>query len=246
MDKAKRVVSMRNSSQVISVIALALVAIALAAFLLPQFRNSNAATQIEPTRTPVPYGALLSNILEIGHLITIRQEFAAVDLEVRDPAPLGCTYTAQHVAKGVVEAGIDLTAIDEDNIQRNLFRYPVKVNVPSPAISSCRIEYFRQYDKKGGGTAKCFGNNWDAMSEIGRHLAMELFVSEALERDILEITEEQVSLVLGSSIRNLIGGQVQIVFEDRLEDPIIPQSCKIKPPANWEPREDGSWRRTRR
>lgn len=237
---------MRNFSQVISVIALALVTIALAAFLLPQFRNNNVTTQIEPTRTPVPLGALLSSILELGQLITIRQEFAAVDLEVRDPAPLGCTYTAQHVAKGVVEAGIDLTAIDEASIQRNFFGYPEKVNVPSPAISSCRIEYFRQYDKQGGGTAKCFGNNWDAMSEIGRHLAMELFVREALERDILEITKEQVSLVLDSSIRDLIGGQVQIVFEDPLEHPIIPQSCKIKPPVNWKPREDGSWRRTRR
>ena len=243
MEKGKRSVSMSNNNQVVTVIAVALVMIALAAIFLPLIGNNNSATQIEPTRTPIPPGAILSSILELGQLITIRQEFATVDLEVRDPAPLGCTYTAQHVAKGVVEAGVDLTAIDEASIRRNFFGYPEKVKVPSPTISSCRIEYFRQYDKQGGGTAKCYGNNWDAMSDIGRHLAMELFVREALEREILEIAEEQVSLVLGSSIRSLIGGHAQIEFDDSPEVPIIPPSCKIEPPANWEPREDGSWGR---
>ena len=234
---------MRNNNLATTVL-LALILIVLIAIFLPQVENNNAPTQIEPTRTPVPPGAILSSIQELGQLITIRQEFAFVDLEVRDPAPLGCTYTAQHVAKGVVEAGIDLTAIGEASVQRSFLGYPEKVKVPSPAISSCRIEYFRQYDKQGGGTAKCFGNNWDAMNDIGRHLAMEILVKEAIEREILEKVEEQVSLVMGSAIRILVGGNALIEFEAAPETPLIPPSCKIDPPANWVRREDGSWRRT--
>ena len=197
-----------------------------------------------PTPTSIPPGAILSSIQASGQLITVRHELALVDLEVRDPAPLGCTYTAQHVAKGVIEAGIDLTAIGEDSILYDFFGYPEKVTAPAPAISSCRIEYFRQYDRHGGGTAKCFGNNWDAMSDIGRHLAMEQFVQEALERGILGQAQQKAEIVLASRIRYMIGGQVEIMFKEAPEQAIIPSSCKIKPPPNWERHDDGSWKRT--
>ena len=206
---------------------------------------TNTPTQT-PTITPIPPRIILSGIQALGDLITVKIDVAIVDVEVRDPAPLGCTYSAQHVAKGVVEAGISLTAIDEDNIQRNVFGYPEKVIAPAPTIFSCRIEDFRQYDRQGGGTASCFGNNWDSMGDIGRHLAMDLFVQDALDRDILERAERQASLVLTNQIQDLIGGRVEIEFEEAPDEPIIPDSCRVEPPKNWVPHDDNKrdWRRT--
>ena len=197
------------------------------------------------TITPIPPRIILSGIQTLGKLITIEKEIAIVDIQVRDPAPLGCAYTAQHLARGVIEVGIDLTAFDEDSIHRNFVGLPVKITAPSPVISSCRIEFFRQYDKQGGGTASCFANNWDAMSDIGRHLAMKEFLVEAQTEEIMERAQNQAALVLRSFISDLIGSRVEIEFEDAPEEPIIPQSCEIDPPANWEIRDDQSgWRRS--
>ena len=224
----------------------------------PTYTPTDTATFTStPTITPIPPRIILSGIQTLGQLVTVRQELAFVDIEVSDPAPLGCRYTAQHVAKGVIEAGVDLSAIDEDSIQRNSSGNLQKVKVPSPAISSCRIEHFRQYDRRGGGTASCFGNNWDAMSDIGRHLAMDQFVAEALGRvaqdgeneakedNILEKAEKQAALVLRSFISDLTGSRVEIEFEDPTAEPVIPASCQVDRPANWERRDDGNgWRRS--
>ena len=196
------------------------------------------------TITPIPPRIILSGIQTLGKLITIEKEIALVDIEVRDPAPLGCAYTAQHLARGVIEVGIDLTAFDEDSIHRNFVGLPVKITAPSPAISSCRIEYFRQYDKQGGGTASCFANNWDAMSDIGRHLAMKEFLKEAQTEEIVERAQNQAALVLRGFISDLTGSRVEIEFEAAPEEPVIPQSCQIDPPADWERRDDSNgWRR---
>ncbi|MCE2471740.1 MAG: DUF4230 domain-containing protein [Anaerolineae bacterium] len=201
----------------------------------PTATPSNTPTSTA-TITPIPLRIILSGIQTLGKLITIEKEIAIVDIQVRDPAPLGCAYTAQHLARGVIEVGIDLTAFDEDSIHRNFVGLPVKIIAPSPAISSC--------DKQGGGTASCFGNNWDAMSDIGRHLAMEEFLVEAQTEEIMERAQNQAALVLRSFISDLIGSRVEIEFEAAPEEPVIPQSCEIEPPANWEIRDDGNgWRR---
>ena len=216
-------------------------------FLLSQNQtetNGEPAPTALPTSTPISPRTILSGIQDLDELITIRIDVALIELEVRDPAPLGCTYSAQHVARGVVEAGIDLAAIDEASIEKNMLGYPTKVTLPAPELSSCRIEYFRQYDRQGGGNAKCFGNNWEAMSEIGRHLAMEQILRHARDRDILAKSGRQAVNVVGGFISNLTGGNVQIESEEPSQKPVIPPSCHIDPPDDWALREDGEgWRR---
>lgn len=200
-----------------------------------------------PTNTLIPARVILSGIRTLGWLVTVQQELTVVNLEVRDPASLGCTYSAKHVGTGAIEAGIDLMSIAEGSIQRNLFGYPEKVIAPAPVISSCRIEEFYQYDRRGGWTPTCFGNYWDEMKEIGRHLAMETFVDEALNDGILEKAERQASLVLKAHIQDLIGGQVEIEFEAAPEEPVIPDSCQINRPENWIPHDENNkrdWKRT--
>ncbi len=222
--------------------------------------NTPTATATStPPNTAIPLQVIASNIQSLGQLVTARQEHVVVGLEVHDPALLGCLYTTRHVAKGVFEAGIDLTAVDADNIHRHLFGQLWKVTVPSPALTSCYIEEIEQYDRQGGGTASCFGNNWEAMKDIGKHLAMERLREEALgqlprdaesespRESILARAERQAAIVLRSFISDLTGQQVDIEFMDPPENPEHPRACTVAPPPNWErhqPDNDRDWRRT--
>ncbi|MDE2820869.1 MAG: DUF4230 domain-containing protein [Chloroflexota bacterium] len=198
------------------------------------------------TITPLPPRTILSNIRAQAKLITMQMELAIVELTVRNPASRACAYSAKHVAEGVIEAGIDLTAIDEDDIEhkRTLFDSFYEVSAPAPAISSCRIEFFRQYEKQGGGTAVCFHNNWSAMSDIGRHLAMDALVQDALERGILEQAWQQAEIALGDFARKLTGGNVDIKFEKALNEPLIPDSCRLDVPNGWIQDYEGGWKRS--
>ena len=205
-----------------------------------------------PTNTAIPRSVIMEGIQELGRLITITQGMADVALEVRYPAAgrVGylagaCEYVAKHVAFGVIEAGIDIDAIGEENIQHKLglFDHSYTVTIPAPTISSCRIEQIDQFLRQGGGTPNCFANEWLAMQDIAKHLAMNRFVGEALEDDILERAGEHAEFVLGNLLRELTGSSVDIVFDEAPAEPLIPKSCQPLLPAGWSLDEQGNWRK---
>lgn len=197
-----------------------------------------------PTITPYPPASILASIRNNAHLITMREEQVRVDIEVRYPASAACEYSAMHVAEGVIEAGIDLEAIDEDSISYDFFSHTHTISLPAATISSCRIEYINQYLQEGGGTPVCFANDWMDMQDIGLHLTMKQFVREALEEDgILEMAEENAAIVLGNLVRQITGSRVLIEFADAPDEPIIPQSCKPELPQGWEKDAEGKWRK---
>ena len=197
-----------------------------------------------PTNTPIPPERILKGIQETGQLITIKAEMAQVGLEVRYRANIACEYSAKHAAVGVIEAGIDLEAIDEDTISYSFFNNTYTITVPVPTISSCRIEYIDQYIKEGGGTATCFANEWMDMEDIARGFAMKRFVREALEDDILRQAGDQATYVLGNLVRELTGSRVHIEYAEAPDEPIIPESCQPKLPPGWNIDDEGKWRKT--
>ena len=203
--------------------------------------TATATPTATPTNTPIPPRSIVTGIQTLGELITVRTELAHVDLMVHYPASIACAYSANHVARGVIEAGIDLTAIDEDSIQHHFFSNAYTVTAPRPMITSCRIEYFRQYDKRGGGGMICFANDWQDMSDIGRHLAMNHFVQAALEGGVLAKAEQQASIVLRNFIGDVTNSRVDIEFEEAAEEPMIPDSCQLEPPLDWEKDPSGAW-----
>ena len=158
---------------------------------------------------------------------------AQVGLEVRYRANIACEYSAKHAAVGVIEAGINLEAIDVDSIDHSFLSNTYTIVVPAPAISSCRLEEIDQYIQQGGGTATCFANEWMDMEDIARHLSMKSFVQAALEDDTLERAGKQATLVLGNLIRELTGSKVHIEYAEAPDEPIIPESCLPKPPLGW-------------
>lgn len=169
---------------------------------------------------------------------------AEVGLEVQYRANYPCEYSAKHAAVGVIEAGIDLEQIDEDSITFNDVENSYTISAPAPAISSCRLEVIDQYIQLGGGTARCFANEWMDMEDIARHLAMDHFVQEVLEDETLERAGKQAEFVLGNLIRELTGSRVNIEFAEAPDEPIIPESCEPRLPLSWRQNKDGKWIKT--
>ena len=170
---------------------------------------------------------------------------ADVGLEIRYRANSVCEYSAKHVAEGVIEAGIDLEAINEDSIAYSFLSNTYTIVAPAAEILSCRIEYVDQYIKEGGGTPTCFANEWMDMQDIARGLFIEQFLNEALEEDdILERAGNQATLVLGNLIRELTGRRVHIEYADTPNQSVIPDSCRPELPAGWTIGDEGKWRKT--
>lgn len=169
---------------------------------------------------------------------------ATVGIEVRYLANFPCEYSAKHAAVGVIEAGINLEAINENSIKYHVGNNTYSIVAPAPAIASCRIENIDQYIQLGGGTARCFANEWMDMEEIARHLAMKGFVKEVQEDDTLKRAGKQAEFVVGNLIRELTGSSVIIEYTDAPNESAIPDSCKPELPQGWNIDDEGKWRKT--
>ncbi len=177
------------------------------------------------TATPIP---VLQYIQEMGQLVVISAEFARGDIHVavNDGA---CSHGADHVAEGVIETGIDFNAIDEDNIERHFFTGDYTIELPPPVVTSCRMDYIRQYE----GSFTLCGANWDTVRMLAQYQAMSDFISRIEENRILERAENHASIIVGSFVSGLTGRNAQIVFEPGDDEPTLPSSCKPEIPEGW-------------
>ena len=180
-----------------------------------------------PTHTPTPI-PVLQYIQEMGQLVVISAEFARGDIHVavNDGA---CSHGADHVAEGVIETGIDFNAIDEDNIERHFFTGDYTIELPPPVVTSCRMDYIRQYE----GSFTLCGANWDTVRMLAQYQAMSDFISRIEENRILERAENHASIIVGSFVSGLTGRNAQIVFEPGDNEPTLPSSCKPEIPEGW-------------
>lgn len=185
-----------------------------------------------PTATVVPGRTLVSSLQPLGQLVSISVEVAQADINVLvSTGGLNlCSHNANHVAQGVVEAGVDITQVEEDNISYDEATDRYTVTLPSPQITSCRIEYIRQYERQGGNPT-C-GIDWDNVRLLAQYEATTLFAQDTLEAGILSRAERETTLLMDSFINALTGSDVEIVYASTTEVN-LPPSCQPQIPRGW-------------
>lgn len=190
------------------------------------FNVEPASASVVPSRT------IISSIAPLGQLVTVSAEVAQADINVTvDTGGLNlCGHNANHVAQGVVEAGIDMTLVGDENISYDAIEDRYTINLPAPQITSCRIEYIRQYERQGGGVG-C-NVDWDSIRLLAQYQATIGFATDTLEADILDRAERETTLLMGSFIAALTDSDVDINYADNSEIN-LPPSCQPQLPRGW-------------
>ena len=176
---------------------------------------------------------ILTGLQPLGQLVSISASVAKADIAVAvDTGGIGglCNHRANHVAQGVVEAGIDFTQITENNITYDESTDTYTITLPSPQLTSCRIEYIRQYERDGGNPT-C-GIDWDSVRLIANYVATKEFAQDTLDSDILERAETETTTLMESFIFSLTGSNVVVQYADAGAT-IIPASCQPQLPNGW-------------
>ncbi len=173
---------------------------------------------------------IVQGIQPMGQLVSISAQLAKADVQVRiyQGAFGSCSFNANHVVQGAVEAGIDLTRISAADLRYDAAREVYVLMVPQPQLTSCRVEYIRQYDRSFTTCAV----DWDEARLLANYMALSQFRDDAVEGGILARAEAETQLVLGNFVRLLTGHQVEIVFLQP-ENAVVPPSCQPEMPQNW-------------
>jgi hypothetical protein len=173
---------------------------------------------------------IVQGIQPLGQLVSVSVQLAKADIRINiNQGVLNASgYGASHVAQGAVEAGVDLTRIGENSLTYDQRRESYVLIVPAPELTSCRVDYIRQYDR----TFTTLGVDWDEARLLASYMALTEFRDDAIEGGILTRAEAETQLVLGNFVRVLTGHPVEIIFQPP-ETPVIPASCQPETPAGW-------------
>ena len=173
----------------------------------------------------------MQGIQPLGQLVSVSAQLAKADLNVNvyQGNFNTCGYSANHVAQGTVEAGIDLTKIGENSLSYDSAREVYVLIVPKPQLTSCRVDFIRQYDRS---FTTC-SVDWDEARLLANYEALTSFRDDALEGGILDRAEQETQIVLGNFVRLLTGHPVEIVFQPPEGDVPLPPSCQPDLPVGW-------------
>lgn len=239
-DNVKGVGVLQGCFMLIGVLALLLFS-TVAIFLLTGFLTINSlfssigdffgqpvTAQVTTTRT------IINGIQPLGQLVSVSVEVAQADINVAvDSGGLNlCNHDANHVAQGALEAGVDITGLEDDDVLYDEASDTYTISLPAPNITSCRIEYIRQYERSGGNPT-C-GYDWDSVRLLAQYEATTLFASQSIEAGILSRAEREATIALETFISTLTGSNVEIMFQETDADTVLPPSCQPQLPNGWQ------------
>lgn len=182
---------------------------------------------------------IINSIQAMGQLVTVKNEVETTDLLIdikRGLFNLG-GYSANHIAVGAIEAGIDFDAIDEDSLRFENDTY--FITLPAAIITSCRIEYIDQNRY----SLTLLPADWDLVRQIAHAEALAQFVPEMLENGILERAEEEAALRIGNFARAITGKQAHVEFAAHTGELELPESCQPIAPSGWYKDESSAWKK---
>lgn len=183
---------------------------------------------------------IVTGVQELGHLVTVQYKVATthINVQIHQGFLNHGFYGANHEAFGVIEAGINFAALDENSVHFHNDTYTV--TLPAPIITSCRIEHIEQNQH----SFTLVAADWNMVRQIAQAEALERFAQEMIEAGILERAADEAALRIGDFVRNLTGRPATIEFADRSGALELPCSCKPIVPTGWARDENGGWRRT--
>ncbi len=180
---------------------------------------------------------IANSIQGIGQLVTVRQEIVHTDISVEIHGGFLNSeyYGANHKAISVIEAGINLDAIDADDIRLEEDSYIL--TLPAPVITSCRVEYIDQSEH----SLTLLQADWDMVRQIAQ--AEAIMQSAVYFEGVLERAKEETALRLGDFARQLTGKPTRVEFAARAGELELPESCQPFTPDGWGKDADGAWKR---
>jgi hypothetical protein len=174
---------------------------------------------------------IVTGIQPMGQLVSVSSQLAKADIAigVQQGALNACGFSANHVAQGTVEAGIDLTKIGATDVQYDAANNTYTVLLPPAELTSCRIDFIRQYER----SLTACPVDWDEARLLAQYEALNAFRTDAVEGGIVNRAEQEARIVIGNFVAALTGAKAQIVFKTVDGPAVLPPSCVPQVPQGW-------------
>ncbi|MYE27109.1 MAG: DnaJ domain-containing protein, partial [Chloroflexi bacterium] len=161
-----------------------------------------------PSPTPIPLAFIIQQIETQAQLVVVQNEVAMRDFHVGVDVGL-CSHGADFTAYGVIEAGIDFAAINEDRVRFHPDKREYSLELPAPEYTSCRIEYIRLRDN----SLSLCRPDWDRVRIFAEAQAMREFMKESEEDGMLNEAADRSIQILKDFVATITGLPVKATVE---------------------------------
>ncbi len=181
--------------------------------------------QVSTTQT------IVNSVQPLGQLVSVSAQLAKAEIKIniQQGTLNSCGFSADHVAQGTIEAGIDFTSIDESAILYNEVTDTYTIVLPPAQLTSCRVDFIRQYNRSFTTCAV----DWDEARVLADYTTLTDFRDDAVEGGILQRAQQEVRVIVGNFVQALTGSNVEITFAENPATPNFPASCTPDIPQNW-------------
>ncbi len=183
---------------------------------------------------------IINSVQPLGQLVSISAQLAKAEIgvSIAQGTLNSCNFSATHVAQGTIEAGVDLTRVSDEAIEYDPSTDTYTIALPSPQLTSCRIDFIRQYNR----SFTACSVDWDEARVLANYIALNDFRDDAIEGGILNRAQQEVRVIVTNFVQALTGDNVEVVFPEELQDIPYPSSCMPEVPAGWTQNEQtGEW-----
>jgi Protein of unknown function (DUF4230) len=183
-----------------------------------------------PVASVISSQTIVTSIQPMGQLVSVSAQLAKADISIaiQQGALDACSFSANHVAQGTIEAGIDLTKLSEADVQYDQISNTYTVTLPAAQLTSCRIDFIRQYER----SLTACPVDWDEARLLANYEAINEFRNDSVEGGIIDRAEREAQITLGNFIHLLTGATVNIVFKSE-SSAAFPTSCIPDIPEGW-------------
>ena len=186
-------------------------------------------TRVTDTRT------LVNSVKPLGQLVTVSYQHATADTHVQiNRGPFNsCQQSADFAYVVEVQAGIDLTSLDESQIAYDEEAETYTLTLPKPGLTSCNVyENFSRYAQHMPiGISTCTRHHDNEFQMLGEIQVIYTTRNFVLENGILEDAQVQTEKTLRTFLTALTDKDVIIQYEDT--PPQYHSSCAPQTPQGW-------------
>ncbi len=172
---------------------------------------------------------IVREILPKAELVTASAQLAksGILIGVQQGAANACGYSADHVATGTIEAGVNLADLNEQSVVYDALTDTYTVTVPAPRLTSCHIDQIQQYNV----TFTACSQDVIGAQALASYIAITEFRDDAIEGGLLKRAEREARLALRDLMTQFTTSKVVIEFAP--PDNVYPISCQPEVPASW-------------
>ena len=178
---------------------------------------------VEPTISAV---VVLERVQALAELTTSRYNFSGMVTSERQMPPLLATIYGDRqvlIAIGYIEAGVDLSQIDESDIV--IEDDTLTLTLPAAALQACVLDENRTYVAQRD--TGIFAPNTPNLDTTARRFAIVQFRDQALEDGLLQTAQEEARAVISQLMLATNPGidQVRVNFDLPVPGAPLPESC---------------------